>query len=221
MDPLSTLAALYGSDKLEHGFCGFYHRLLAEVRDRYAKVLEIGVFKGASLRMWRDYFPRAAVHGFDLSPPIFNAEPRIALHQGDQANRRSLNALLAETGPDFDLIIDDGGHTMEQQQVSFAFLFPLLRPGGLYIIEDLHTSFAQEIGWYRDGRRVGGYPTGVQDGGPTTFELVQTLAAGRPLSSLYLSAPEIAYLQREALGVEIFDRDGDRAHLTCALRRRG
>lgn len=220
MDPLTRLGTKYGSDKVDHGCCALYDRVLCAERERVVKMLGIGVLTGTSLRMWRDYFACASVHGLDIEPPQLQPEPRIVLHQGDQASRRSLNALLASSGTEFDLIVDDGGHTMEQQQVSIGFLFPLLRPGGLYIIEDLHTSFAQEVVWVRDGRRVSAYPTGVLDGGPATWQLVQALAAGGTLGSRYLSAPELTCLQREALGVELFDRDGDRAHLSCAIRRR-
>jgi hypothetical protein len=220
MDPLTALAVRYGSDKAQHGFCAFYARLLAGEREQISKVLEIGVLNGASLRMWHDYLPHAIIHGLDLAEASILPSPRLRVHQGDQTSRRDLNRLIEKIGSGFELIVDDGGHTMEQQQVSLGFLFSQLRPGGLYVIEDLHTSFAQEIIWQKDGRIVGRYATGVAEGGATTYALVQALAAGAAPTSLYLSAPELAFLQREAEGVEIYDRDGDRAHLSSALRRR-
>jgi hypothetical protein len=221
MDPLTALAVRHGSDKAAHGFCAFYHRLLEARREHVERALEIGVLTGASLRMWRDYLPHATIHGFDLPGNSVADEDRLRVHSGDQSSRRSLNQLLQRTGSPFDLIVDDGGHTMEQQQVSLGFLFAHLRPGGLYVIEDLHTSFAREIVWQRDGKVVSTYATGADDGSPTTYALVAALAAGgAAAASQHLSAPELAFLRSEVRGIEVFDRDGDRAHLTCALWRR-
>ena len=220
MDPLTALAVRHGSDKAAHGFCAFYHRLLESRREQVAKALEIGVLTGASLRMWRDYLPHAVIHGIDLPGNSIPDEDRLTVHAGDQASRRSLNELVLRTGSDFDLIVDDGGHTMEQQQVSLGFLFAHLRPGGLYVIEDLHTSFAKEIVWQRDGMVVSSYATGADDGNPTTHALVAALAAGTAISSAHLSVPELVFLRREVRSVEVFDRDGDRVHLSCALWRR-
>src|SRR6185503_20962416 len=98
-----------------------------------------------------DYLPQATIHGLDVAEAPIPAWPSLRAHRGDQASRLHLNRLIERIGADFDLIVDDGGHTMEQQQVSLGFLFPQLRPGGLYVIEDLHTSFAQEIVWQKDG----------------------------------------------------------------------
>lgn len=135
MDPLSSLAVVYQTDKVRHGFCAFYHSHLASIRQDVRKVLEIGVWRGASLRMWRDYFLNAVVHGFDQHVLPGPLPDRIQLHQGDQASRESLRQLLQATGSEFDLILDDGGHTMAQQQVSLGALFPHLRPGGLSRLE--------------------------------------------------------------------------------------
>ena len=220
MDPLTELGTRYQTDKVEHGFCGFYHRHLAAERPAVAKVLEIGVAGGGSLLMWRDYFAHAEIHGFDRQRAGFSPPHRVHLHVGDQADRRALNRLIQVIGSDFDLIVDDGGHTMEQQQVSLAFLFAQLRPGGLYIVEDLHTSFCEHIAIGLNGRIVSSYPTGVAGCRSTTYQLVDALARRQPFQSDYMSAPEMAYLTAQVESAEILDRDGDRAHITSMIRKR-
>ena len=221
MDPLTELGTRYQTDKVEHGFCGFYHRHLAAECPAVAKVLEIGVAGGGSLLMWRDYFPHAEIHGFDRQRPGFSSPHRVHLHVGDQADRRALNGLIQVIGSDLDLIVDDGGHTMEQQQVSLAFLFAHLRPGGLYVVEDLHTSFCEHIAIALGGRVVSSYSTGVAGCRSTTYQLVDALARRQPFHSDYMSAPEMEYLTAQVESAEIFDRDGDRAHITSIIRKRG
>jgi hypothetical protein len=220
MDPLTSLGLMHQTDKVEHGFCAFYHTHLDPIRQDVRKVLEIGIARGASLRMWRDYFPNATIHGFDQNVLADPLPDRVHLHQGDQANRDSLGRLLEATGSDFDLIVDDGGHTMEQQQVSLGVLFPHLRPGGLYGLEDLHTSFMRVIDYYSSGRLDYSVPTGIHQCLCTTYALVLALAEGRPLRSSYLSASELDALTATAEGAVIFDRDGDRKHITSLIRKR-
>jgi hypothetical protein len=228
MDLLTILGLKHNTDKVSHDFCAFYHRHLDRVRQDVRKVLEIGILKGASLRMWREYFPNAtihgfdqnAIHGFDYKALAESLPDGIFLHEGDQANRDSLGRLLEATGSDFDLIVDDGGHAMAQQQVSLGVLFPHLRPGGMYIVEDLHTSFMSSINYYADGRLIHSAPTGVLGCLCTTYDLIRALADGRSLKSSYLTASELEALAAGVEGVEIFDRDGDLAHITSLIRKR-
>jgi hypothetical protein len=221
LDPLTSLGLAYQTDKVEHGFCAFYHTHLDRIRHDVCKVLEIGIFRGASLRMWREYFPNAIIHGFDQNTFPYLLPDRIQLHQGDQASRDSLLRLLEATGSDFDFIVDDGGHTMLQQQVSLGVLFPHLRPEGLYALEDLHTSFMTAINYYSSqGQLVKSLPTGIQECLCTSYALVQALADGQPPQSNYLSAGELGALAAAVDDVEVFDRDGDRNHITSLIRKR-
>ncbi len=220
MDTLTALGTKYGTDKVTHGFCAFYDRHLAGRRQSVSKVLEIGVFRGASLRMWRDYFPTAEIHGFDQRLPEGTLPSRIHLHRGDQAKPADLDGLMQRVGSRLDLVIDDGGHTMEQQQVTLAHLFPHVCSGGLYIVEDLHTSFFPRINLFRDGEIVGGYPTGAEGCSRTSYELVDALIEDRRVSSEFISEPEMDEIVRELEGGEIFDRDGDHGHVTAILRKR-
>ena len=119
-----------------------YDTYLAEYRDRPIRIMEIGVQGGGSLSMWKEYFPNAKIVGVDIDDCSRFKTEDISIFQGDQADPTFLASIPGE----FDIIIDDGGHTMRQQQVSFRELFPRLKEGGMYVIEDLHTSYWPEFG---------------------------------------------------------------------------
>ena len=220
LDLLSRIGAQFGTDKVSHGFCTFYDRHLRTQRKRIAKVLEIGIFGGSSLYMWRDYFPNAVIHGIDVRPAKLDSVERITTYLGDQGDRAALQGVIESAGTDFDLIIDDGGHTMDQQQTSLGFLFPHVRPGGYYVVEDLHTSFMQRIELFDGGSAVDYYETGVGKCESTTYEIVQALSKGSPVRSEFMSEAERRYLTDRVQWVEIFDRNGDRQHMTCILKKR-
>jgi hypothetical protein len=75
-----------------------------------------------------------------------NGKPRVKIFPGNQENTDDLYRILHHTGVAFDLIVDDGGHTMNQQYVSFKHLFPAVKDGGFYFLEDLHTSYLPNYG---------------------------------------------------------------------------
>ncbi len=124
-----------------------YHRHFHSFRGRQITVVEFGVYRGGSLQMWKHYFgPQARVVGVDIDPACKKfEEPQIEIHIGDQANREFLRQLRQKIGP-IDILIDDGGHTMTQQITTFEEMFPLVRLGGIYLVEDLHTSYWKEYG---------------------------------------------------------------------------
>ena len=140
---LRELAEKYGSDKARHGYCEVYEALWGPVREEIKTVLEIGVFNGASLKMWLDFFPNAKVVGMDNGQygdrSQWPTDDRCAVALKDQRSVSQLWQVANEFGP-FDIIIDDGGHTMWEQQISLAALMPHVRPGGWYVVEDLYTS---------------------------------------------------------------------------------
>ncbi|KKU82103.1 MAG: hypothetical protein UY07_C0003G0004 [Parcubacteria group bacterium GW2011_GWA1_47_8] len=117
-----------------------------EYRDKPINLLEIGVQKGGSLYMWREYLPKAKIIGADVDEKCKQFEgDGIKIYIGDQEDVDFLLDLEHKEGP-FDIIIDDGGHTMGQQITTFKTLFPLLAEGGMYVIEDLHTSYWPAFG---------------------------------------------------------------------------
>jgi hypothetical protein len=124
-----------------------YHRHLARFRGEAVTMVEIGVFNGGSLPMWRDYLgPRARIVGVDIHPECARfADDRIDVLIGDQGDPGFLRA-LAERYPDISILLDDGGHRMEQQLATFDELYPCLRPDAVYVCEDTHSSYAPQFG---------------------------------------------------------------------------
>ena len=124
-----------------------YHRHFARFRGQQLTMIEIGVFNGGSLRMWRDYFgPQARIVGVDIYPECQQfAEPGIDIVIGDQADRGFLRELSGRY-PDLALLVDDGGHWMHQQIATFEELYPRLRSDGVYLCEDTHTSYMPMFG---------------------------------------------------------------------------
>ena len=153
-NPLDAYAIEFGTDKATEptgrlrpkGYTVPYFRHFAAFRDRPIRLLEIGIAQGASLKMWEAFFPDAQITGIDIRPDCrAYANDRTAVYIGDQTDRRFLHRVIDEAGP-FDLIIDDGGHTMRQHQISFETLWPHVAPGGFYGIEDLHTAYRLRFG---------------------------------------------------------------------------
>jgi hypothetical protein len=124
-----------------------YHRHFARFRGQPLVMIEIGVFNGGSLRMWRDYFgPQATIVGVDVNADCQQyAETGIDIVIGDQGDRGFLR-LLADRYPDFAILVDDGGHRMHQQIATFEELYPRLRSDGVYLCEDTHTSYMPVFG---------------------------------------------------------------------------
>ncbi|WP_328746841.1 hypothetical protein OHT57_14720 [Streptomyces sp. NBC_00285] len=157
---LGALSVRYGSDKWAsfHWYTQHYENHFARYRDRPVRILEIGIggyagaLGGPSLKMWKRYFHRGMVYGLDLFDKSALDQDRLKALTGDQGDAEALRELAEEHGP-FDIVIDDGSHENEHVRVSFDALFPYVQPGGLYVIEDLQTSY-----W----PRFGGTP------GPTT-----------------------------------------------------
>lgn len=133
-------------DRWRHYF-DIYHRHFARFRGRRFTMIEIGVFNGGALRMWRDYFgPHATIVGVDIEPDCEKfAEPGIDIVIGDQGDRAFLHS-LHERYPDVAILVDDGGHRMLQQIATFEELYPRLRSDGVYLCEDTHTSYMPVFG---------------------------------------------------------------------------
>lgn len=133
-------------DKWVHYF-PIYARHLARFVGKPVKVLEIGVYRGGGLAMWSKYLgPDAQLVGLDIDEAAVRAvKGRFPVVLGDQEDPDVLRKLNDDYGP-FDIIIDDGGHTMRQQIVTTETLFPLLSDGGVFIVEDTHTSYWPDFG---------------------------------------------------------------------------
>ncbi|WP_134325121.1 class I SAM-dependent methyltransferase [Cumulibacter soli] len=133
-------------DKWVHYF-PIYSRYFERFRGRSLKMLEIGIFRGGSMSMWENYFGEGLVlTGVDIDPSSkIAAGPDRTVVIGDQSDPEFLRKLHDDYGP-FDIVLDDGGHTMEQQIATTETLFPLLNEGGVLLVEDCHTSYWPSYG---------------------------------------------------------------------------
>jgi len=175
---LSELADKYGTDKgfniLEnrifynnwhpHNYTDYYSSLFDHARENVKKVFECGIgtnnpnfpssmgreySPGGSLKMWRDYFPNAEIYGADIDKDILFKSERIKTFHVDQLDPSSLEKMWKNINVDnFDIIIDDGLHTLEAGICMFENSFNKLRNGGIYIIEDVDPSYLKELSIY-------------------------------------------------------------------------
>ncbi len=181
MDELSKLAYKYGTDKcskISHGYTPYYYDLFKNGRKRIKKVLEIGIGskilrkhlpknidkklwltwkdQGASLYMWRDFFPNAQIYGADNLPELLFQDERIETFLCDQGDKNDLKKLIYNTGGDIDVFIDDGSHNQRHQFNTCLTLMPLLKKDVIYIIEDVGVArnIIRNIGDHYDYQEV-------------------------------------------------------------------
>lgn len=131
-------------------YLGHYDQYFRRFKDTPVRMLEIGVFEGGSLELWRKYFgDRATIFGIDINPDCagkVDAPNQVRI--GSQDDPEFLRSVVEEMGG-VDLILDDGSHHGSHIIASFRALFPLLSDGGLYVIEDMHDDFSE---WPRTRR---------------------------------------------------------------------
>lgn len=143
-----------------------YDRHFRQFRGQEVHILEIGIYSGGSLEMWRDYFgPKAYIYGVDLEPDcrVYESD-RVKIFIGDQQDREFWREVRQKL-PALDIVIDDGGHQPEQQIASLEELLPFLRPGGVYLCEDVHRTYNQFASYVcglvhrlNDGSQILGFP---------------------------------------------------------------
>lgn len=155
---LTALARQFGTDKWGtwHHYTPHYDRHLGHLRDERFTLLEIGIGGyarekqgGASLRMWRSYFPKAQILGLDIEDKSFVDTDRIKTYRGSQTDPQLLQQIV-DDADDLKVIIDDGSHRSEHIRATFDILYPLLPDDGIYAIEDLQTSYWPRFGGSED-----------------------------------------------------------------------
>lgn len=186
------LSEKYGTDKkmnnnvkckngvYGHNYAHHYDKYLLDLKIN--TLLEIGVSWGASIQMWDEYFNKEVLlYGIDIEERRFKKSDieteNIKIFIGDQSN---INFLETFENTQFDIIIDDGSHKMKDQQHSLKILFKYLKKGGLYIIEDLHSS--NESKYYNSINET------------TTLTLLQSLNDKKYYNSHYINTKEYQYL---------------------------
>lgn len=230
---LDDFAGKHGTDKLTHGFTSLYAHRYAAQRHTLRRLLEIGVYFGASLRMWRDYFPSAEVVGLDTFRGVQGASypsgvratfdnadqfltqwstgqagPRMQLIVGNQSNVTDMDRVVALLRPyaPFDVIIEDGSHLQADQQRNLAQLFELVRPGGEFVIEDIHSSL--EVGYDEPPRSK-----------HTTLAMVHRFNRSRKLSSKYMTPEQQQITAKWIQSMEVV-RGVTRHDLVCFVSKR-
>lgn len=134
-----------------HHYLDIYERHLGHLRGSQFKLLEIGVFRGGSLELWREYFgAEATIFGIDIDPRCASFDGVAGcVRIGSQASPDFLRSVVDEMGG-VDVVIDDGSHDSRHIRASFEVLYPRLSMGGVYIAEDLHCSYwPSHCGGYR------------------------------------------------------------------------
>lgn len=141
------------TDKVtHHGYQRFYPRYLDSIRDSTTGMLEIGILEHNSIFLWEKYFKNAQIYGVDVDEKR-TTDDRITMIKADQSKIKDINKIIQNVRHKIQFIIDDGSHVPEHQILTFNILFDkLLEPGGIYIIEDIETSY-----WSHNG--IYGYPT--------------------------------------------------------------
>lgn len=180
---LTRLADKYKTDKgsILHRYTEVYECFFYPLKSSARKICEIGILEGASLQMFAEYFTGAVIYGIDIKDASHLNSDRIRTFVADQSDRNQLSAFAAAFGSEFDLILDDGGHSMPQQQISFACLFKNVRPGGYYIIEDVHTSLLKDYE--------------VEPGeGNSTLTMISRFVRSGEIESKYMTEEEKRYL---------------------------
>lgn len=132
------------SDKFSLGYVdAFYNDLFVPRKDSVTSVLEIGIYAGDSLRLWRDFFTNATIYGMDIVPPpmndsLYNPNSRIKIFGGIDAYQQSSVDMVKELSPDgFDIVIDDGPHTFDTMVYFIQNYLPLVKSGGIMVLEDI------------------------------------------------------------------------------------
>jgi hypothetical protein len=151
---LPKLAKAFGADKdVGHYYTKHYQHHFESLHRKKLNILEIGVggYKnpskgGESLRMWKAYFQKGHIFGIDIYDKTPIDEYRIKTFTGSQADEVFLKKVASEIGA-IDIVVDDGSHQNNHVITSFKTLFPLLNPNGIYVIEDLQTSYWDDENW--------------------------------------------------------------------------
>ncbi len=208
---LTEIGNKYGTDKSTfHKFTDFYDTNLKSLRDKELSLLEVGILDGNSIKMWYDYFTESIIYGVDIQDYKHLENDRIKTFVANQENEGHLRGLPKN----LDIIIDDGGHTMYQQQITLKVLFlENLKSGGIFILEDLHTSLPK----YR-------FSHGCTDEN-NTLKLVKDLKNGRLSddNKYFINQTDFNLLLEQIDSVEILDLGEfpvGEPHITSIIRKK-
>ncbi len=144
---LDNLAIEHGTDKSSNGhwYTRHYQEFFSLGRTQIGAVLEVGIGSGASLKVWRDYFPNAWIYGMDFNPMNEDLGPRVKTYIVDQTDCEGITNIFKFSK--LEIIIEDASHDQDKTFDTLDCLFPLLNPRGWYVIEDMDwNGFPERIG---------------------------------------------------------------------------
>jgi len=147
MNDLKELSKLHKVNKYDLGYIDVYEKYFDKIKNKNLQILEIGIDRGPSLKLWSEYFKNSKIVGIDIEYIKLNIE-NVETFFGDQTDIEFLKKIINKFKY-FDIIIDDGSHISKHVIKSFQFLFDHLKEGGLYFIEDLHYSYYPRYGGSR------------------------------------------------------------------------
>jgi hypothetical protein len=190
MKSLEEISLNYESDKgnVYHGYLSIYEKYFSNYRNTLDNFLEIGLWKGESIKMWREYFNVGNLVGADILDLSHIKLHNTQIHICDQSSRDELESLVKKTYNQYDIIIDDGGHMMHQQQITLGTMFKYLKSGGVFVIEDLHTS---------------GNPHYTRPGDTDTLLMLQEYNSTNKIHSNCMTGGEIDYLLNNIKSINI------------------
>jgi len=213
MGQLTTMASGRTDKGLPgHGYTSIYEGFLVQWRYEPIRIMEIGIAGGGSLKLWYDYFPQASIFGIDIEDAKQFENSRVKTCIADQSKRDQLEKCVKQFGGAFDLLIDDGGHAMDQQQISLGYLFRYVKSNGFYFLEDIHTSLPEA------------YPGfGVSaDEKNTTLTMLAKYIRSVParFESKYMLPVEAAYLdaQVEYASLNFLNNEGH--SIMCVIKKK-
>lgn len=219
---LDDLCNWHGTDKgskypgaSRHGYANIYDQpsYLSNLIDDSIRFLEVGValegtLGGQSLRVWLDYFSKAKLYAFDIvdmsQHPVIKDNSRIEFYRGDQGNRDDFRKMYEHFGNEpFDVILEDGSHQENHQMISLGALFPFVKAGGLYILEDMSIADRPCCCTRNDASLV----------------TMTNFKNDRTINSPHLTDEEKLYIEEHTESIEIYE-DIANAYSVALLRKK-
>lgn len=195
---LTHIGMKWNTDKSwSHFFTEFYNDYFQSFKYKELNILEIGIYQGASLKMLEEYFPKATIHSIDINKDYMNKKygERIKTYYCSQEDSKTFNGLFKDTK--FDIIIDDGSHQTNHQLISLGFMFKYLKENGLYVLEDLHTS----------------YNKGYCNTRISALKVLEDFTQNSKISSEVISKENLDYLEKNIEKIDIFHKTSN--NLKC------
>ena len=208
-ETMDAIAKRVGTDKVNHGFTKYFYPIhFHKLRYNKVKMLEIGLFHGDSVHLWTEYFEDLDMNVVEYKQDYIDNEklrfPEVKFTNVNMENIEDIKQFVQSNEPgSFDIVLDDGGHTMKQQINALVHMISLVKPGGMFVMEDVHTSFLPLAEQY-----------GVQNKDTymdTTLNVIQAIIGRRPNASVsmnHISESELNYLRSKVKGGESYLYNG-------------